>query len=439
MARKVIAAAPVDRAADDRVARLPSRPAAISPVTSDSSMLRCARVMTSPSTGTLSPGRSTTMSPTTISAVGDLDLPAVAQHGRGWRHQVEEGAQGIGGPLAALHLHPVAEEDEGDEHRRRLEEDLLAADDHQHHAGDIGGQHAGGDQHAHVERAAAQRLVGAADEDPAGPEDDRRREQQHDPVGRAAGVGRSTPKRLLPEGRVEHGRDGQQQRDEEAVAHVALHRRRHRRVAHVVRHAAVSRRGPRRDPFVVHVVYMRRMVDRVRGHAVGGVLTFPLFWRVSVMLLRFQPSVRYSVRGMVHISYLSRPHRPTHLAQCELSMCSAESEPSPLWDTPVGYSYFLPYTPAAMTSTGTAGTVGPVAARHASPSPTGRKQWRTQTLGSASRSSGTRGPMRRAQVSALLPAIIRGRQFDAPRIGLQPCFIQIGRVGPAGGLPEGNL
>ena len=44
---------------------------------------------------------------------------------------------------------------------------------------------------------------------------------------------------LTRERREQHHGDRQRQRDEEAVAHVALHRRRHRRVGHVVRHPAV--------------------------------------------------------------------------------------------------------------------------------------------------------------------------------------------------------
>ena len=74
----------------------------------------------------------------------------------------------------------------------------------------VGRQHAGRDQHAHVQRAAPQRVVGAADEDPAGPEDDRRREHQHDPVVVDAGVGRSIPRKFVPERRVEDRRDREQ-------------------------------------------------------------------------------------------------------------------------------------------------------------------------------------------------------------------------------------
>ena len=59
----------------------------------------------------------------------------------------------------------MPEEDEGDEHGRRLVEGLATQEGDQD-AEEVGREHARGDEHAHVERAAPQRMVRAGDEDP---------------------------------------------------------------------------------------------------------------------------------------------------------------------------------------------------------------------------------------------------------------------------------
>ena len=88
--------------------------------------------------------------------------------------------------------------------------------------------------------AAPERRVGAADEHPARVPDDRRRQHQHQPVARRLGLEQLDPEGVDRHGREQHHRDRQRQRHEEAVAHVALHRRGHGRIGHVVRHAAVA-------------------------------------------------------------------------------------------------------------------------------------------------------------------------------------------------------
>ena len=89
------AAGLVDRAADDRVA-LCLVDGHDSPVTRVSSIASC-RSSTTPSTGTLSPGSQHERVADDDLGGGDLDLCAVADHRRRGRHQVEQGAQGVGG------------------------------------------------------------------------------------------------------------------------------------------------------------------------------------------------------------------------------------------------------------------------------------------------------------------------------------------------------
>src|SRR3989304_2594269 len=61
-------------------------------------------------------------------AGGNCPSRAGAHPPRLRRHQVEEGLQRVGGAAAGAHLHPVAEEDEGDQHRRRLVERLAGVE-----------------------------------------------------------------------------------------------------------------------------------------------------------------------------------------------------------------------------------------------------------------------------------------------------------------------
>src|SRR5215212_1340512 len=114
-------------------------------------------------------------------AAGDLHLFAVPDNGRLRRHEIEERPKGVVGTAPGAHLHPVAEEDEGDEHGGGLVE-RLAAEEGDQDAEEIGCEYTCRDEDAHVEGAAAQRVVGTGDEDPSRVEDDRGGEQQHDDV-----------------------------------------------------------------------------------------------------------------------------------------------------------------------------------------------------------------------------------------------------------------
>ena len=80
--------------------------------------------MTVPSIGTLSPGRTRSMSPTTTSASGTSAVPPSALTlQRGLRREVEEGADRAAGLRPRAELQHLAEEDERGDHRRRLEID----------------------------------------------------------------------------------------------------------------------------------------------------------------------------------------------------------------------------------------------------------------------------------------------------------------------------
>ena len=59
----------------------------------------------------------------------------------------------------------MPKEDEGDEHGRRFVE-RFSAEEGDQDAEEVGGEHAGCDEHAHVERTPPQRMVSARDEDP---------------------------------------------------------------------------------------------------------------------------------------------------------------------------------------------------------------------------------------------------------------------------------
>ena len=101
-------------------------------------------------------------------------------------------------------------------------------------------------------------------------------------------VGSRTPKQVHAQRRVEHRRDGEQQGDEEPVAHVALHRRRHAGVGHVVAHMVAVVRMVWRGSLVLHPVVLGPHRDGLRVHAVFEVLHSPLGRRhglVVVLLL----------------------------------------------------------------------------------------------------------------------------------------------------------
>ena len=77
--------------------------------------------VTTPSTGTFSPGRTRTRSPTTTCSTGTSTSAPLAQHPGGLRGQADEGGDRGGGPLLRLRLHPPAGQDEREDHQRGLE------------------------------------------------------------------------------------------------------------------------------------------------------------------------------------------------------------------------------------------------------------------------------------------------------------------------------
>ena len=106
-------------------------------------------------------------------------------------------------------------------------------------------------------------------------EHDWRGEQEHDHVLAEPERGQAHAQQVHAQRRVEHRRDGEQQGDEELVAHVTFHRRRHVGVGHVVVHVvAVIGMGGRH--LVLHPVVLGPHRDGLRVHAVPEVLHPPL-------------------------------------------------------------------------------------------------------------------------------------------------------------------
>ena len=144
-----------------------------SPVSIDSSTAE-APSMTTPSTGTRSPGRTRTRSPTTTCVDRHLALAAVAQHARGGRAQLEQRLDGAGGLALGARLEPSAQQHEADDHRRRVEVRLVAEAGRHHRVGHerddqrvaVGGQRADRHERVHV-RLAVARAARGGDEEPA--------------------------------------------------------------------------------------------------------------------------------------------------------------------------------------------------------------------------------------------------------------------------------
>ena len=82
--------------------------------------------MTTPSTGTRSPGRTRTQVADDDLVDRDLALAAVAQHAGGVGAQLEERLHRSGRLALGARLEPAAEEDEADDHGRRVEVGLMA-------------------------------------------------------------------------------------------------------------------------------------------------------------------------------------------------------------------------------------------------------------------------------------------------------------------------
>ena len=137
---------------------------------------------TTPSTGILAPGRTSSRSPTCTSAVGTSTRCAVAEHDRPRRGEVEQGADRVVGAAPGAHLEPVPEQHERGQHGGRLVEHLAAAGEGDADAVQPAGADRDGDQHHHVQGAGAQRPVGAVEEDPGRVEDHRQGQQQREHV-----------------------------------------------------------------------------------------------------------------------------------------------------------------------------------------------------------------------------------------------------------------
>ena len=110
----------VDRGADDLVARPTWSTGIGSPVSIDSSTAE-APSTTTPSTGTLSPGRTRSRSPGTT--VGQLDVlvDAVADAAGRRRLEGDQPPDRAGGPALRAALEPPPEQDEADDDRRAVE------------------------------------------------------------------------------------------------------------------------------------------------------------------------------------------------------------------------------------------------------------------------------------------------------------------------------
>ena len=107
------------------VAPMTGSPAALStgrlsPVSIDSSTVE-APSTTIPSTGTFSPGRTRTRSPTATCSTGTSTSSAVADDAGGLGCEADEGLDGGGGRASWPRLQPAAHQDQGDDDQRGLE------------------------------------------------------------------------------------------------------------------------------------------------------------------------------------------------------------------------------------------------------------------------------------------------------------------------------
>ena len=125
--------------------------------------------------------------------------------------QAQEGIEGIRGPPATAHLHPVPKEHKGDEHGRRVVACIhpgckQGGED----AEEIGDEDSQAHQHVHIQRAIAQGAPGPEMKYPAAPPHDGRGEHEQDPVGtHTKGRRQVQMKEGRSQGRVEDDRDGE--------------------------------------------------------------------------------------------------------------------------------------------------------------------------------------------------------------------------------------
>src|SRR5829696_2109777 len=147
-----------------------------------------------------------------------LDRLAVAQDDRLGRREVEERADGVVRAAAGAHLEPVAEQHERRQHPCRLVEHLALDDERRRDRVRPAHADGDGDQHHHVQRPCPQRGHRAGEEDRRRVEDAREAQQQLPAVVIDAERGRQLgAQQLGPHHRPQHDRDGEHQRDQEAV------------------------------------------------------------------------------------------------------------------------------------------------------------------------------------------------------------------------------
>ena len=210
-----------------------------SPVSIDSSTCELPSV-TSPSTGILSPGLMTTVSPASTSAVGTCDLDAGAKHGGHRRGEVHQRTDRVRGAGARAHLQPVAQQDEDQQHGRRFEEHLALVEERGAHAEQVARADREDDQRRHVGDPVARGPPGRDQERPArigdGPcgSDEQKELSIHTERRREVAE-------HLAHRRVQEDRDGEHQGDQESVAHVVGHvlHRHAGRMTHVVHHVGL--------------------------------------------------------------------------------------------------------------------------------------------------------------------------------------------------------
>ena len=212
------------------VAPITSRPAPCGragsrPVTIDSST-SLSPSSTAPSTAIFEPGRTSSRSPTTTSAVGTSTGLAVAEHDRRRRSEVEQRADRVVRPAARSHLEPVAEQHERGQHAGRLVEHLAATGEGHADRVEPAGADRDRDQDHHVERPRPQRPHRADEEDRARIEDHRQAQQERPHVVAQPERRRDVEAEdVATDRRPQHDRDREERGDQEAVAHVGDHRR----------------------------------------------------------------------------------------------------------------------------------------------------------------------------------------------------------------------
>ena len=178
--------------------------------------------VTSPSTGTFSPGRTWTTSPTDELAHRHVDGPAVADEVGLGRHDPDERLERPGGPHHRAHLDVVAEEHDVDQ-GRELPEEAHARREPEDHRGriDVGDRDGEGDQGHHADAAGPDLRREPGEERPSAVEVDHGREEE-DRV-RLPRERELDPDELLHLGGQGQDRDREDQRDDEPAPVVGEH------------------------------------------------------------------------------------------------------------------------------------------------------------------------------------------------------------------------